>query len=146
MSHPGHCVFAALRDFGRCCSDSPDPVSVARRTVRVSTVSNVYRLRSDVVNRIDYEYNTAMNALARLPLGGEGEWRRRLVKPVVPEGEGVAKPLSLRVPEKLIERIDAVAKATGNPRTDTIMHLLRWALDEYARQRAEETEEKRSRK
>ena len=68
------------------------------------------------------------------------------MKPVVPEGEGVAKPLSLRVPEKLIERIDAVAKATGNPRTDTIMHLLRWALDEYARQRAEETEEKRSRK
>ena len=54
--------------------------------------------------------------------------------------------MSLRVPERLIERIDAVAKATGNPRTDTIMHLLRWALDEYARQRAEEAEEKRSRK
>lgn len=60
------------------------------------------------------------------------------MRPVVPEGEGVAKPLSLRVPERLIERIDAVAKATGNPRTDTIMHLLRWALDEYDRQRAEE--------
>lgn len=68
------------------------------------------------------------------------------MKPVVPEGEGVARPLSLRVPERLIERIDAVAKATGNPRTDTIMHLLRWALDEYGRQRAEESEEKRSRK
>lgn len=48
--------------------------------------------------------------------------------------------MSLRVPKKLTERIDAVAKATGNPRTETLLHLVRWALDEYDRQRAEEAE------
>ena len=60
------------------------------------------------------------------------------MKPVVPEGEGVAQPVSLRIPERLIERLDAVAKATGNPRTETILHLVRWALDEYDAQRAAE--------
>jgi metal-responsive CopG/Arc/MetJ family transcriptional regulator len=58
------------------------------------------------------------------------------MNPVVPEGEGVASPLSLRIPEKLVKRVDAVAKATGNSRTETILHLMRWALDEYDRQRA----------
>lgn len=84
-----------------------------------------------------------MNALAQRPLAVESEWRRRLVKPVVPEGEGVAKPMSLRVPEKLIERIDAVAKATGNARTETLLHLVRWALDEYEAQRAAEDPKRR---
>lgn len=69
------------------------------------------------------------------------------MKPVVPEGEGIAQPMSLRVPKKLVERIDAVAKATGNPRTETLLHLVRWALDEYDSQRAEEAEaEKRPKK
>lgn len=79
-----------------------------------------------------------MNALARTAVPDESGWRRRLVKPVVPEGEGVAKPMSLRVPEKLIERIDTVAKETGNARTETLLHLVRWALDEYDAQRAAE--------
>lgn len=68
------------------------------------------------------------------------------MKPVVPAGEGLAQPMSLRVPKKLIERIDAVAKATGNPRTETLLHLVRWALDEYERQREEEETEKRPKK
>lgn len=100
----------------------------------------MYCLRSHVVKSNDYEYNTHMNALARTTVPVESDWRRRLVKPVVPAGEGVAKPLSLRVPEKLISRIDAVAKETGNARTETLLHLVRWALDEYDRQRAEERE------
>lgn len=64
------------------------------------------------------------------------------MNPVVPEGEGVASPLSLRIPEKVLRRIDAVAKATGNPRSETMLHLMRWALDEYERQRAEEVVKK----
>lgn len=48
-------------------------------------------------------------------------------------------PLSLRFPQKLLARLDAVAKVTGHPRTDVILHLVRWGLDEYERQRAEET-------
>lgn len=58
--------------------------------------------------------------------------------PVIPVGEGHGKPLSIRFPLALLKRIDAAAKATGNNRTETILHLLRWALDEYERQRANE--------
>ena len=71
------------------------------------------------------------------------DWRSRLVKPVVPPGEGPGIPLSIRYPKQLISRIDACAKATGNNRTETIMHLLRWALDEFDAQRAKERDAKR---
>lgn len=59
------------------------------------------------------------------------DWRRWLLNPVVPEGEGEAKPLSIAFPEKMIERIDRIAKETGNSRSDTVRHLLRWAMDAY---------------
>lgn len=70
-------------------------------------------------------------------------WREALVKPVVPQGEGPTSPLSVKFPEKLIERLDEVAKATGNTRSSVILHLVRWGLDEYERQRAEEATQKR---
>jgi metal-responsive CopG/Arc/MetJ family transcriptional regulator len=54
-------------------------------------------------------------------------------------------PLSLRFPAKLLARLDAVAKATKHPRTDVILHLVRWGLDEYERQRAEEESTKKTR-
>lgn len=54
-------------------------------------------------------------------------------------------PLSLRFPAKLLARLDAVAKVTGHPRTDVILHLVRWGLDEYERQRAEEAVSKKTR-
>lgn len=84
-----------------------------------------------------------MNALARTPQPVNTDWRRRLVKPVVPEGEGPGVPLSVRYPKGLLVRIDACAKDTGNSRTETLLHLLRWALDEYETQRAAEKETKR---
>lgn len=59
------------------------------------------------------------------------DWRKHLVEKVVPEGEGIGHPLSVRYPEKLLARIDACAEETGNSRTDAILHLLRWALDRY---------------
>lgn len=60
------------------------------------------------------------------------------MKPIVPKGEGAGSPLSIRFPKTVLTRIDAAAKATGNSRTETILHLLRWALDEYEAQRAAE--------
>jgi metal-responsive CopG/Arc/MetJ family transcriptional regulator len=44
----------------------------------------------------------------------------------------------LRFPEKLLVRIDKCAKATGNSRTDTVLHLIRWALEEYEKERGAE--------
>jgi predicted DNA-binding protein len=59
---------------------------------------------------------------------------------VIPESEGPTMPLSLRFPRRILDRLDAVAKVTGHPRTDVILHLVRWGLDEYERQRNEERE------
>lgn len=67
------------------------------------------------------------------------------MRPVIPESEGPTMPLSLRFPAKLLARLDAVAKVTGHPRTDVILHLVRWGLDEYERQRAEEAVSKKTR-
>jgi hypothetical protein len=75
------------------------------------------------------------------------DYRRWLMDPVVPEGEGEAKPLSIAYPEKLVERIDKIAKETGNTRSDTIRHLLRWGCSAYEKGRSEEAAlTKRSRK
>lgn len=71
----------------------------------------------------------------------ETVWRRWLVKPVVPEGEGGSTvQIGIRTPEKLLASIDEIAKETGNDRTSTVLHLVRWAIDEYRKQRALETE------
>lgn len=53
------------------------------------------------------------------------------MQPIVPKGEGEVKPLSIAFPKSLLTRIDKVAKETNNNRSDTIRHLLRWALDAY---------------
>jgi hypothetical protein len=88
--------------------------------------------------------NTAKNLLETHP----SEWRRWLLDPVVPEGEGDAKPLSIAYPEKMLERIDKVAHETHNSRSETIRHLLRWALNAYDKGRAAESglEQKKSKK
>lgn len=84
-----------------------------------------------------------MNAIEPAPHAvGHNDWRSKLVKPVVPEGEGPGVPLSMRYPKKLLERVDACADETGHNRTDTIMHLLRWALEEFETQRAAERQPK----
>lgn len=60
------------------------------------------------------------------------------MRPVIPDGEGPTTPLSIRFPQKLIEQLDAVAEATNNSRSEVVLHLVRWGLEEYERQRAEE--------
>lgn len=62
--------------------------------------------------------------------------------PIVPKGEeGDTRPLSVAFPRSMLARIDKIAKATSNNRSDTIRHLLRWALDAYDKARAAEQEE-----
>lgn len=64
-------------------------------------------------------------------------WRNNLLNHVVPENEGkLSAPVSLRIPEKLLARLDACAEETGNPRYEAILHLLRWALDAYEKEPA----------
>ena len=65
-------------------------------------------------------------------------WRDALVRPVIPAGEGPTTPLSIRFSERLIAQLDRVADDTGNNRSEVVVHLVRWGLEEYERQRAEE--------
>lgn len=56
----------------------------------------------------------------------------QLEENVVPEGEGPASDaITIRMPKKLLERVERCAKETQNTRTDAILHLLRWALGRY---------------
>jgi metal-responsive CopG/Arc/MetJ family transcriptional regulator len=57
---------------------------------------------------------------------------------VVPQGDGPTKPVSLRFPVSLLRRLDACAAATDNSRSDVVFYLLRWALDQYEAQIAQE--------
>lgn len=51
-------------------------------------------------------------------------------KLILPTGEGGKKPMSLRLPRTVIERIDALAKARRLTRTDVVLLMLRFCLDE----------------
>ncbi len=55
---------------------------------------------------------------------------------VVPDGEGNKRPIPVGIPEKLLSRLDACAKATGNSRTDVILSLLRHALGQWESEQA----------
>lgn len=57
---------------------------------------------------------------------------------IIPAGEEVGEPISWRPTKQLLKRLDAAAKATGNNRSDTISHLVRWALGEFEHQQEEE--------
>lgn len=59
------------------------------------------------------------------------------------EDEGELEILTLKVPAKLKARIDAAAKATANNRTQTMLALMRWALDQFEAQREEERAKKK---
>jgi hypothetical protein len=51
---------------------------------------------------------------------------------VVPDGEGpLSEAITIRLPKKMLERIEKAAKDTENNRSDTVLHLLRWALAQY---------------
>lgn len=50
-------------------------------------------------------------------------------------GEREAKPRSTRWPKDLMKRLEKVATETGHDYTTAMFHLVKWALDEYDRQR-----------
>lgn len=54
--------------------------------------------------------------------------------PLAKNDEGPLRTYSLRMPKALVDRLDAAAESTGNTRTDVIVRLLGWALDERERQ------------
>lgn len=62
--------------------------------------------------------------------------RSYLMSDVVPEGEGNKKPIPVGIPEKLLLRLDACAKATGNSRTDVILSILRHGLAQWESEQA----------
>lgn len=72
------------------------------------------------------------------------DWRKQLVEVVIPQGEGDNVPLSFRAPEKLVARIEAIAKATDNNRTDVILGLLRAAVTAWEQANPEPTKSKKS--
>lgn len=50
---------------------------------------------------------------------------------IVPEGEGkLSEAVTVRLPKTLLEFIELAADASGNNRSDTILHMLRWAKRE----------------
>lgn len=56
--------------------------------------------------------------------------------------EGPLEVITLKIPKKLKARVDAAAKATGNNRSQTILALVRWGLDQFEAQRAAEKQGK----
>jgi len=82
-----------------------------------------------------------MNALANRPPSLHNRhpenWRSRLMS-VFPEDEGELVLVALKMPEKFRDRLDAVSEAIGKNRTQTMLSLMRWALDEYDAQRGGE--------
>lgn len=62
--------------------------------------------------------------------------RKDLMSDVVPGGEGNKKPVPVGIPEKLLLRLDACARATGNSRTDVILKLLRRGLADFEAEQA----------
>ncbi len=57
----------------------------------------------------------------------------RILPPREDEGESIG--VSLRIPEALLKRIDAVAKEAGYSRTEVLLHFTRWAIQEYEAER-----------
>lgn len=59
---------------------------------------------------------------------------------IIPEGWGERedKVRGTRWPRRLIDRVDTVAEQSDLDYTNTLFHLVKWALDEYDRQREKE--------
>lgn len=53
------------------------------------------------------------------------------MSPIIPRGKVKSRTLSFAFEKDMLSRIDRAAKETGNTRTDTIRHLIRFALNAY---------------
>ena len=57
--------------------------------------------------------------------------RETRVSRILPPSEGATTQISLRMPNAILVKLDGIAEDSGHPRSDVIMHFLRWALQEY---------------
>ena len=59
---------------------------------------------------------------------------------LIPQGWGERedKPRSTRWPQSLMTRVEKIAKESGHDYTTALFHLVKWACDEYDRQREQE--------
>lgn len=82
--------------------------------------------------------DTGSTAAARAEPTQRKHWSEAMK--IIPEGWGERedKPRSTRWPKAIMKRVEAVAKETGHDYTTALFHLIKWALDEYERQRAAE--------
>lgn len=55
-----------------------------------------------------------------------------------PVGTGEAVPTSIRMPESMLKEIDAAAKEMDLSRSEAMLQLLRWALNEHEREMGRE--------
>lgn len=64
-------------------------------------------------------------------------WRDAML---IPQGWGERepKPRSTRWPKELIKRVEKIAAESEQDWTEALLHLTKWACDEYDRQRAAE--------
>lgn len=51
-----------------------------------------------------------------------------------PVGTGPAEPTSIRIPESLLKEIDAAAKEMDLSRSEAILQMLRWSVDQHERE------------
>jgi len=61
---------------------------------------------------------------------------------ILPPFEGPAVPTSIRVPKKLLERLDEISRRSELTRSEVIVHILRWGCEQAESQLA--SDEKRA--
>lgn len=62
---------------------------------------------------------------------------------IVPKGQTVERvPVSFRMPADLRDELERVGRETGNTMTDALMWLLRYAIREYDREKADASSDK----
>lgn len=67
----------------------------------------------------------------------ETSWREAILIPTG-FGERESAPRQMKWPKDMAKRVQSIADEHQQEFTSTTLHLLKWALDEYDRQRAEE--------
>jgi hypothetical protein len=51
---------------------------------------------------------------------------------------GDTESVTMRFPRAMLKRVQVIADRSGHSRTEVVLHLLAWALDEYDREQGEQ--------
>jgi hypothetical protein len=60
-----------------------------------------------------------------------------------PKEEGTLEPAAFRLPKSLIKELDEIAEESNWSKNQVVIHFLRWARDEYRKERAAEAAAKK---